>query len=108
MERLLQRLLTLTKDLAERGLDEGADTLDELLSLRDEVVEQLTAAPFVAEEQRHMLREITRYDELLLSMMSDSKNEAMNAIAKLNQSRTRKNIYEVSHDVGSYFIDKKK
>jgi len=108
VDRLLEELHLLTIRVAKEGIGDRTEQLDRLIDLRDQVLFGLAQSPELTNQQRGLLREVSRYDQTIVQQMQLAKFQAAEAIKKLNQSKVQKNVYETGYNAGGHFIDHKK
>lgn len=78
-----------------------------LIELRENVIRALGAQDNLSTEERDILREIVRFDDLIASRMMVLKDETANKLNNLKRTKVQKNKYEQAYISESYFIDKK-
>ncbi|NUU60929.1 hypothetical protein [Paenibacillus agri] len=54
------------------------------------------------------LKELQKYDQVILSKMEEYKNEASKWLSRQGAIREQKNAYGASYNVDSFFVDHKK
>jgi len=108
MSDILERLYAETVRIAQSGVVEDADQLELLLQLRQEAIDELSSLAEIPTEQKQLIDKIRTYDDVIIHLMTASREEASKALEKINQSRVQKDRYESQYDAESYFIDKRK
>jgi len=108
MTAKLELLQIKTEEAAKSGFVDNNDLLDEILTLRSEVLEDLAGQTEVTPAQKAILRFISEQDHVLVEHMESAKSQIAVSLNKLAQSKIHKQFYEQTYEAGSYFIDKKK
>ncbi|RIX47305.1 hypothetical protein D3P08_25110 [Paenibacillus nanensis] len=78
-----------------------------LVDLRDMVLNELKKDIVLTEDERKMLRQIGEFDKAILARFTELKDEASNAMQKINVTRMQKQKYEQAYAPQSYFVDYK-
>ncbi|XEC95381.1 hypothetical protein AB6A23_02040 [Paenibacillus tarimensis] len=103
------QLHDLTRSLAGNLSDATQEQFEALIALRDEVLTELNQRSEISNDEKQILREISHFDKSLVHRMAAIRDEAADAIEKIQQSRIQKNAYEQGNAAASsYFIDKRK
>lgn len=106
VESRLKYLQEYTEQLAQQLYKVEYEQLEELVDLREEVLNGIQDGE-LTEEDRSRIQVLLSFDGPILSRMVELKDEASMALLKINQSRSQKNAYEQTSLQGSYFIDKR-
>lgn len=104
----LSKLYDLTLYMSENVNILTEEDLEELIALRDEVLNTLQASTNIPQTDRRILSEILKHDVEIVGRMNELKEEASIGLEKIQISRIQKNAYDQGHSEGSYFFDKKK
>jgi len=103
----LEQLQIETRAIVEQITEVEYERLVQLVELREIALADVQQASVIEDEDRAIIRELATFDELLNKRMMTLKQEAADALRKLNVSRQQKQAYE--YDVGSsFFYDKKR
>lgn len=108
MNTHLMKLYNFTMVLTSNVSDIDQAAIEELILLRDEVIEELKAQEKLTQEEKDRIQDINKFNETLISQMVVLRDEASQALDKINRYKLQRNIYEQRYSGDSYFIDKKK
>ncbi|RJE85641.1 hypothetical protein D3P07_20830 [Paenibacillus sp. 1011MAR3C5] len=81
------------------------EQLTELLELRDEVIAVLSQSANVTQEDKHYIKQIASYDEVIINRMNQLKDEAAQGMKRMDDNRKQRSSYDAQYGGSSYFID---
>ncbi|SDX28534.1 hypothetical protein [Paenibacillus sp. CF384] len=88
-----QRVLAETKYLSELGDSEDYERFESLVELRQSLVDQIDAEGELSPELKKVVQELFQYDTIILGHMQRIKNEAAEALIRLNGYKKQIHAY---------------
>lgn len=104
----LAHLYEKTKQLATTSDQVSIELWEELVQLRDEVIENLKIKLMIDPGEKEYIGLIASYDEQIRRRMCEQRNEAAHELQLLDKSRKQRIGYDAQRLDDSYFIDIKK
>lgn len=118
MDKALLRLKELSAKIAPRLAEATMDEILDFIQEREELIDQLkdSYSPDLNADDRKagdhpyrsLVEEIGRYDEPIMARMMELKQEAIEGLARFDQSRMQRNAYEAAYSTESAFIDRRR
>ncbi|MDG0811869.1 hypothetical protein [Cohnella rhizosphaerae] len=103
----LDVLLVLTERLSMQIEEATPEGLENLVALRDEVIQELQGR-VVTDEDRTKIQMIQVRHDLIVDRMVELRDEAARGLEQIQNSRLQKSRYEAHAPVNSFFFDKRK
>jgi hypothetical protein len=108
MSSVLIHLYEQTKQLATSSEQVSVEQWEELVRLRDEVIEHLKIKLVIDPSEKEYIGLIASYDKQIQSRMCECRDEAAHELQVMDQSRKQRMGYDTHRLDDSYFIDIKK
>ncbi|WP_138227257.1 hypothetical protein [Paenibacillus algicola] len=85
------------------------DGFEQFTMTREDIVNQMEPLQkLMNEEHKRRIGEILKHDPIILERMHSLKDEAGNWMERRESIRVQQNAYMHTHQLDSYFIDKRK
>jgi hypothetical protein len=110
MDKDLAELREMTRQLADRLAQADFEEMCRFVERREQMVRRIREG-YDGNPTPEQIREVAnllKFDGPILGKMEQLRSQAASSLAKLEQSRIRRNAYEKIYAMESAFIDRKK
>lgn len=87
------------------------DELELFIVRREEIVEkirQTELTDIIKNKYRDQIAILLQSDELIRNRIADIQSENQQGIAKINQAKMQKSVYDADYAIGGFMFDKRK
>ncbi len=105
MEAQLKLLYDMTKELAETEESVSYERFEQLIELRERVIESLNQHKELSNDENRLIKLIVQLDASIHDRMCVIRDEASKELRLINASRIQRSGYDASRYGDSYFID---
>lgn len=107
----MQELEQLTGEMLAKLDKMSQDEWIQYIDRREVIVDQIRAAELtkpIQEKYRQRVARVLKSDELVRSRIADIQRENQQGIAKTNQAKIQRAVYDVDYAMGGFMFDKRK
>lgn len=111
MDNWIHELEQLTGQMLAKLDEISQDEWIQYIDRREEIVDQIRAAGLsgpIQEKYRQRVAQLLKSDELVRSRIAEIQRENQQGIAKTNQAKIQRAVYDADYAMGGFMFDKRK